>query len=121
MLIITREGDRRCKLPPHRRSLAGLVHLRKRDTLAQIAAGFGKSESTAHAHVHSVNTHPCRPRSPAHPRTRAPRQARPEYLLVDGTPAECDRVGNGQDDHSGKHRKHRVYIHAVTGAAGRLI
>jgi hypothetical protein len=37
---------------------------------------------------------------------------------VDGTLAECDRVGNGQDDYSGKHRKHGVNIQAVTDPAG---
>lgn len=67
VLIVTREGDRRCKLPASQRALITLVYLRKHDTLAHIAAGFRISESTAHAYVHSVITHlaPVLPRSPA--------------------------------------------------------
>lgn len=52
MLIIIREGDRRCKLRPSQCAMMAPVYLREHSTVAKIAAGgggFGISESTAHA------------------------------------------------------------------------
>ncbi|MER6702993.1 hypothetical protein [Streptomyces fumanus] len=36
MLVVTREGDHRYRLPPHRRALVDLVYLRRHDALAQM-------------------------------------------------------------------------------------
>jgi hypothetical protein len=49
------------------------------------------------------------------------RESDPNFVLLKGTLAECDRVGDSRADYSQKHRRHEVNVQVVADPAGRLL
>ncbi|GAA2705862.1 hypothetical protein GCM10010310_80590 [Streptomyces violaceolatus] len=67
--------------------------------------GLGISVGTAHAYVTAV-TGLLAEQAPGLLKTL--RAQEPDFVLLDGTLAECDRVGDGRADYSSKHKRHGV-------------
>lgn len=80
--------------------------------------GFGISESTAHAYTSAI-IHLLAERAPG--LLKVLREADADFVLLDGTLAECDRVGDGRADYSHKHRRRGANVQVVTDPGGRLL
>lgn len=74
------------------------------------------SESTAHAYTSAV-VDLLAARTPGLLKTL--REHEPDFVLLDGTLAECDRVGDGRANYSHEHRRHGVNAQVVTDPGGR--
>jgi hypothetical protein len=118
MLIVTREGDRRCTLRLSKRAVIALAYLCRHEPLAQLAAGFRVSVGTAHAYVTTAVGH-LADKAPG--LLKVLRETDADYVLVDGTLAECDRVGDGRADYSTKCQRHGVNVQVITEPAGRTL
>jgi DDE superfamily endonuclease len=109
------------KLIPGRQALLVLVHLRKGEPFAQVAAGFGVGTATAWRYV-TETVALLAARAPKLRRAvRTAVKAGYPYAVLDGTLVRTDRVTADRPFFSGKHRCHGMNLQVISGPAGQLL
>ena len=109
------------KLPPGRQALLALAYLRKGETFAELAAGFGVGTATAWRYV-TETVALLAARSPKlRQGLRDATKAGHAYVVIDGTLIPIDRVAADRPFYSGKHRKHGMNLQVIASPDGDIV
>jgi len=109
------------KLNPGRQALLVLACLRKGETFAELAAGFGVGTATAWRYV-TETVALLAARAPKLGRALAKaKDAGHAYLVIDGTLIPIDRVAADRPSYSGKHRKHGMNLQVIASPDGDIV
>src|SRR4249920_3689156 len=109
------------KLYPGRQALLVLAYLRKGETFAELAAGFGVGTATAWRYV-TETVALLAARAPKLRRAlAAARDAGHAYLVIDGILIPIDRVAADRPFYSGKHRKHGMNLQVIASPDGDVV
>jgi hypothetical protein len=114
-------GSRWRKLNPGRQALLVLAYLRKGETFAQLAAGFGIGRTTAWRYVNET-TELLAARAPKLcAAVRDAKRAGHAYVILDGTLIPIDRVAADRPSCSGKHKKHGMNLQVIASPGGDIL
>jgi hypothetical protein len=109
------------KLNPGQQALLVLAYLRKGETFAELAAGFGVGVATAWRCVNET-VELLAARAPRlREAVRGAKKAGYAYVVVDGTLIPIDRVAADRPFYSGKHRKHGMNLQVIASPEGDLL
>ncbi len=109
------------KLNPGREALLVSAYLRKGETFADLAAGFGVGTATAWRYV-TETVALLAARSPK--LRQAPRDAARAghaYLVIDGTVIPIDRVAADRPFYTGQHRRHGMNLQVIASPDGDIV
>ncbi|MBE1559780.1 transposase family protein [Nonomuraea africana] len=108
----------RRRLNPGQQAMLVLVYLRKGETFAEIAAGFGVGTATAWRYVRESVDLLAR-RSPRLEQALcAAKRTGYAFVVLDGTLIPIDRLAADRPFYSGKHKKHGMNIQVIAAPDG---
>jgi DDE superfamily endonuclease/Helix-turn-helix of DDE superfamily endonuclease len=102
-------------------ALLVLVYLRKGDTFAGVAAGFGVGTSTAWRYVNETVALLAARSPKLRKAVRDAKKAGHAYVVVDGTLIPVDRVAADRPFYSGKHRRHGMNLQVIASPVGDVL
>jgi len=109
------------KLNPGQQALLVLVHLRKGETFAGLAAGFGVGTATAWRYVQEAVTLLAARAPKLDAALAAAGRAGHAFVVIDGTVIPIDRVAADRPFYSGKHRKHGMNLQVIASPQGDIL
>ncbi len=98
-----------------------LACLRKGETFAGLAAGFGVGVSTAWRYVNETVSLLAARAPRLRKAVRDAKKAGHAYLVIDGTLIPIDRVAADRPFYSGKHRKHGMNLQVIASPGGDIV
>ena len=109
------------KLNPGQQALLVLVYLRKGETFASLAAGFGVGTATAWRYVEETVALLAARAPRLRKAVRDAARAGHAYVVLDGTLIPIDRVAADRPFYSGKHKKHGMNLQVIAGPRGDIL
>src|SRR5246127_3290553 len=109
------------KLNPGQQALLVLAYMRKGETFAELAAGFGVGTATAWRYIQETVALLAARAPKLRKAVRDAKKAGYAYVIVDGTLIAIDRVAADRPFYSGKHRRHGMNLQVIAGPCGEIL
>jgi Helix-turn-helix of DDE superfamily endonuclease/DDE superfamily endonuclease len=114
-------GSRRRKLDPGRQALLVLAYLRKGETFAELAAGFGVGTATAWRYAEETVALLAARAPELRQAVRDAKKAGWAYVVLDGTLILVDRRAADRPFYSGKHKRHGMNLQVIASPHGDVL
>jgi hypothetical protein len=114
-------GSRWRKLNPAQQGLLVLAYLRKGETFAELAAGFGVGTATAWRYVDETVALLAARAPKLRQAVRDAARAGHAYVILDGILIPIDRVASDKPFYSGKHKRHGMNLQVIASPDGDVL